>query len=656
MRCVHRPGRSTLHAEWRELEGELTVFVPPADSCELWILRLTNRGDSRRELELRLGQTWCLCQFGQHTAEDGIPYVTLPGGDLRTAVGPNTITAHAADRGLPFPLHAFFESPEAIAADCRDAVELRDGRRLCFKVCELTCRVELPAKGTAEIHVASGADADKDRYEATQQKFLRPEAFVSELANIEARWRERIESIHCATPAPDLDRFLNVWLKNQLHLTFHFVRSGTFGYRDTLQDTWGCALLDPAACRKRLAEALRHLKTDGTAPRCYNPWGGEHDLRRYMDSGTWIPLALTGYIKETGDFGFLDEPRGFLDSDQTDTVEGHVWRALDVLHRHRGLHGACLTGDGDWNDALEGISRDGDAVSIWLTIALYHAQRLMAELYDRIGKRDKRDELTRRAETLRRVVEEHGWDGDWYVYGFTGSGKPIGSHANREGRIHLNAQSWAVFTGLASPERARTAMASVEQHLATPFGPALLDPPYVEEGDEVGRIARLEPGTFENGSVYQHAVAFKIFADARIGNAEKALDTFLRVLPTHPENFDRRRTSEPYCTGNFYCGPAHARAGQNFFTWFTGNAAWLLRAGFEEILGVRADYDGLRVTPCVPRNWKGYAVRRRFRGTVYDFTFERTGEALRIEIDGDPVPDNLVRPTGKPRSAVRVVY
>ncbi len=265
----------------------------------------------------------------------------------------------------------------------------------------------------------------------------------------------------------------------------------------------------------------------------------------------------------------------------------------------------------------------------------------MAELYEQAGKTDRAEILHNRAAEIKEIVNDVAWDGEWYVYGFTGSGKPIGSSKNKEGKIHLNAQTWAVFSGLADEDRARKAMASVEKYLGTPLGPALLAPPYAEEADEVGRIANLEPGTFENGSVYQHAVAFYIYACVATGDYEKAYETFVNMLPTNPKNFDARRTSEPYCTGNYYCGPGHPRFGQNFFSWFTGNASWLLRAGFDEILGIKADYNGLRISPKTPFEWEKFSVKKMFRDCCYKIDFDMNGD-YNIKVNGKEIKGNLI--------------
>jgi len=267
--------------------------------------------------------------------------------------------------------------------------------------------------------------------------------------------------------------------------------------------------------------------------------------------------------------------------------------------------------------------------------------------------------MSERAKNIKNIVNTVAWDGDWYIYGFTGSGKPIGSKKNEEGKIHLNAQTWAIFSGIADSERANHAITSIIKYLDSPLGPVLMFPPYVDEADEVGRIANLEPGTFENASIYQHAVTFYIFAllAKDLNFKEKAFTTFSNLLPTSPENFDCRRTSEPYCTGNFYCGSGHPKYGQNFFTWFTGNASWLLRAGFDEILGVKADFNGLKISPSVPDDWNEFSVKRTFRGCEYSIQFSKSGDdAGHICVDGQEISSNVIPVSNNKHCEVTVQY
>ncbi|OGV54491.1 MAG: hypothetical protein A2X45_09840 [Lentisphaerae bacterium GWF2_50_93] len=655
--CTHRPGYSVFTGTALGLKFEMTLFVPLEDSCEIWSLELKNPSKAKRELKVSFSQIWTFSKFGIHTAEDGIPYISIPGKDLKTSTDKKGCYCHSTNKDLPYEMYGVFQSPQSESAEIRGLPETRnDGRKFVFNLCELRSSLSLNAGQSKLFQIVSGADTAEKDFKNLKSKYLKPAAYVSEFRKVTDKWQEYFDCISCAIPDKNMQNFLNAWFKNQLNLIFHFVRSGQNGYRDSLQDVWGLTLMDPKLSEERLYEILSYQLADGTAPRNFSSFNdGKHDMRRFMDSPTWIARTLSDLIKETGKKSILDKKIPFING-KAATIDEHVWRSLDYLFSHRGKHGICLTGDGDWNDALEGISKQGDAESLWLTIAVYDAMMIMIDLYRHCGKKGRAEALAQKADELKKVVNAVGWDGQWYVYGFTGSGKPIGSKINKEGKIHLNAQTWAVFSGLADKERAKIAMKSVEKHLDTPLGPVLMTPPYVHEAAEVGRIARLEPGTFENASIYQHAVSFHIFANLAIGEKEKAFKTFVNLLPTNPKNFDSRRTSEPYCTGNYYCGPKHKRFGQNFFTWFTGNASWLMRAGFDEMLGVKAGFDGLEINPRVPTSWKKYTMTRKFRGCQYKISFVKSLKDKGIKVNGRKIAGNVISPVSGKKCDVTVYF
>lgn len=656
--CTHSPYASLFTGRIGDWEIEAFFTVPLEAPLELFRWKIRNTSQQPRPLSIEWAQTWSVATFGIHTAEEGIPYVSTPGAGFRAFEEKDGWFARVNDPELPCEVHAFFVGTNARPLTLTPIESRRkDGRVFRFHEARLAFSDTWKAGEIKTIWIAAGAAPDERSF-AQALALARNPSQTSRSAFRRTRTLRRLQKrVECRLPAEDadLERFLNIWFKHQLHLTFHFCRSGHSGYRDTLQDLWGYTLMDPAAAREKLVKTLSHLRSDGTAPRNFSNYpGGKHDHRRFMDSGSWIAEALADYVAETGDTALLSEEIPYLDGGRGSVLE-HAWRAGQALFDRRGRHGACLVGDGDWNDALEGISRGGDAVSLWLTIALYHSHSRLAELLEFIGDVERVRVLRAQMEELRNVINGPGWDGEWFVYGFTGSGRPIGSHINREGRIHANAQSWAVFSGAAYPEHARLAMDSVDRYLQTPLGAALLAPPYIEEAAEVGRIARLEPGTFENGAIYIHAVAFQIRAYLALGRNDAAYRTFKHVLPTNPENPDARRTSEPYATGNYYCGPGHARFGQNFFTWFTGNPAWFLRIGFDLMLGVRAGFNGLIIDPHPPSHWQSYLVWRTFRGCRYEMVFQRgSTSALRIHLDGREIAGNkLPLPTAK-RVAVKV--
>ncbi|MFO7611029.1 MAG: hypothetical protein R6W99_00880 [Clostridia bacterium] len=658
--CEHGLADTQINIDIKGLKFVFRIFVPKEDPCECWVITCTNKREEKAMLRLTMSQKWSVARFGIHTAEGGIPYLSEPGKNQTVSNGRKFIELHTDNPELPVAVHAFFISPEAVSSFFEKDVKIQnDGRKFTFIESGLTAEVVIGKDESSTIHAASGADEEVEIFNILIDKYSGPSEYDSEYTKVDEYKNELADRNTCSLPDGNMEKFLNTWLKHQLFLTFRYVRSGYVGYRDSLQDTWGYQLVEPKLTKQRLLHILSHMKKDGSCPRNFSPFGIEdkHDCRNFMDSATWIGMSLTGYIKETGDAGILNENIRYLDDTSPDTVENHVWKALDLLYEKRGLYGLCLIGEGDWNDGIEGISINGPAVSVWLTIAVFHFQNLMADLYDYLGETLKAELLKERSKILKHNINEHAWDGEWYVYAFSGRGNPIGSHLNDEGKIHLNSNTWAVFTGIAEGERIESVMNSIDEHLETSLGPALLSPPYKNDGEEVGRIARLEPGTFENGSIYKHAVAFKAFADIKYEDYNRAFRTFINVLPTNPLNPDCRRTSEPYCLGNYYCGPSHERFGQNFFSWFTGSPAWLLRVGYDEILGVEADYEGLRINPCVPDDWNEYSVKRTFREVVYDIHFKRTGHKDKgIWIDGQKTDSDIINVKGLKNVKVKVNY
>ena len=334
----------------------------------------------------------------------------------------------------------------------------------------------------------------------------------------------------------------------------------------------------------------------------------------------------------------------FLDRNESASVENHIYRALDYMYHSRGNNGLVLVRDGDWADGLGGINKYGeDATSVWVTIAAYHAQNLMADIYRAVGQEAKADEMVKRSMEYKKIVNEVGWDGNWLIYGFFADGETIGSAKNYEGKIWLNPQTWGIFTGIIDDEkRIKRITRSVSRYLDTIYGAMVMYPPYVFYGERCGRIQRQRPGMFLNSSIYNHAATFKVFSDIKRGAYDEAYDTFMRCLPNHPDNSDTRRTSEPFAVGNVYYGPDHPRYGMNLFSWFTAAPSWLIHGGFEEILGVKAGFHGLEITPHVPEDWNGYRVSKVYRDTKYNIQFVFSEDEKGIWVDGEKQSENVV--------------
>ncbi len=641
--CIHRPGLSKITAVVDGYTVELSLFVPNEDPGECWSVKI--KSATNKKVTVKLGQVWSVARFGIHTAEEGIPYTSIPGKDQTVEKIVNGVKLHTNNDELPIELWCGFISPDCENSEIVINKEQRkDGRVFEFPRVELITDKDLEEDKEYIINVFSFSAQSSDEFDSLNAKYQQANTYNDELSKIMEKWEKLLTAPSCTIPDKNVESFLNVWLKNQLFTTFRYIRSGYIGYRDTIQDSWGYSLIEPKRAREQILKTLSFMLKDGSCPRNFSPFGKEdrHDLRNTMDSATWIGMCINDYIQETGDVDILNEEIDYLDSKEKTTVLKHISDAMELLWEMRGMYGFCLVKDGDWNDAIEGISKTGPAVSIWLTMAFYYAQKQLIELYAAIGLKDKAQLYRERNEELKKVIEENAWDGEWFRYAISGDGEYVGSKENEEGKIHLNSNTWAVFAGLATQEQTDKIFKAIDDNLQTFVGPALMAPPYRKKPCKAGRIVNLEPGTFENGSVYQHAVCFYILALVRAGRYDEAFIALQKLLPTNPENFDSRRASEPYCTGNYYCGPSHERAGQNFFTWFTGNPAWILRIAYDEMLGVKAGFNGLKINPRVPEDWTEYSVTKQYRGTMYNISFTRSddkGIFLDGErIDGDTLP------------------
>jgi cellobiose phosphorylase len=277
----------------------------------------------------------------------------------------------------------------------------------------------------------------------------------------------------------------------------------------------------------------------------------------------------------------------------------------------------------------------------------------MAELLERIGDLQTVALLKERSAEYKKIVNQVGWDGKWYAYAFIDD-EPIGGHACHEGKIYLNPQTWAILAGIYdTPKKLEQMYLAVHTYLSSVHGPHLMFPPYTKYGQKCGRIARHRPGTFSNGAIYLHGASFKVVADCACGKYDEALDTLSRILPNNEDGCDTRRTSEPYAVGNVYYGVTHPCHGLNLYTWFTATPAWLIHGGFEGLLGVKAEYDGLKIEARDIDGWDSYKVEKLYRGTRYTIEFSR-GEEKGVFVDGQK-KDGLVR-SQKKECLVSVVY
>lgn len=629
-KCTVRPGYVVYNGDVGDLHIDVSIFVPLSAPCECWNVIISGCAASK-ELVLVATQEAVISKE-LFESNDEITELRVKNEDIINTFVANTVDGINAEKVCESEGKRHFLRESLIAKVSSD-------------------------KDTFRWNIVSSAIFDESE-EAETKKYISSDVCDTELENIDKKWTEIINNNYCELPDKNAEFFLNVWLKNQVHLTFRYDRGDKFcGYRDCLQDSWGNLLVEPELSKERILMCLSFMLSDGRCPRQIDRFYFEHDMRDFSDSPIWIPIALNYYIKTTGDFDILEEKIPFMDSDEAATVENHIYRALNYLYNCRGKNGLVRIRSGDWADGLGGINKYGeDATSVWLTIAAYYAQNLMAEIYSENGQIEKADEMNTRSAEYKEIVNRVGWDGNWLIYGFFEDGEPIGSAKNLEGKIWLNPQTWGIFTGIIDDKKKIDKISrSISRYLDTPFGAMVNYPPYVFYGERCGRIQKQCPGQFLNSSIYNHAASFKVFSDVKRGAYEDAFDTFARCLPNHPDNSDTCRTSEPFCVGNVYYGPNHHRYGMNLFSWYTAAPSWLIHAGFDEILGVKPTFKGLELEPHVPEEWTEYTVKKLYRGTMYNIHFVKNSTEKSIYIDGVKQAGNIVSSNNK-TCEVTVMY
>ena len=424
--------------------------------------------------------------------------------------------------------------------------------------------------------------------------------------------------------------------------------SGAYGFRDQLQDSLSFLLTRPEIAREQILRAAARQFIEGDFQHWWLPATGAGVRTRISDDTVWLAYCVGHYIKVTGDAGFLDEMIPFIEgqqlspgahdaffvpqlSEESGSLFEHCARALD-RSLAKGAHGLPLMGTGDWNDGMNRVGEGGKGESVWLGWFLLTTLKAFIPLA--LARKDKKRAAAwkDRMSELAAALERDGWDGAWYRRGFFDDGSPLGSAQSEECRIDAIAQSWAVISGGASPERAAAAMEQSYRQLVKPDeGLALLfTPPFDKSAQEPGYIKAYPPGIRENGGQYTHGVIWSIFAHAKLGQADRAMQLFSMINPINhsrtPEEAARYRV-EPYViAADVYSVAPHV--GRGGWTWYTGSAGWMHRAGLEAILGITREGGKLRVKPCIPAEWPGFEAAIQIGSARYEIKVTREARYL----------------------------
>jgi cyclic beta-1,2-glucan synthetase len=673
----HGQGYSRFEHESRGIALELLQFVPLQEPVKVSRLRVKNRSSSARRLTVAAYAEWVLGVSRAATVpftvtkrdeETGAIFATNVwnedfGGGVAFADLGGRQTAWTADRTEFIGRNGRLDSPSGLAPGVALSGRAGAGLDPCAA---LSTSLELSPGAEAEVVflLGQGADSADARRLVRQMRAANLDAALDEVRRF---WDDTLGALQVKTPDRSMDLMLNRWLLYQALACRVWARaafyqsSGAFGFRDQLQDVMALSAARRDVVRQHLLRAASRQFAAGDVQHWWHEPSGRGVRTRISDDLLWLPHALVQFIEVTGDRSVLDETVPFLEgaplapgeteryfaprvSVERATVFEHAARALD-RSLAVGRHGLPLMGTGDWNDGMNRVGAGGHGESVWLAWFLHSTLWEFAGLAEQRGEMERASRWRAHVEALGKAVEAEGWDGDWYRRAFFDDGTPLGSSSNDECRIDSVAQSWGVISGAADPQRCRRAMAALEEYLVRRGDGLvlLLTPPFDKMRPDPGYIKGYLPGVRENGGQYTHAALWAVIAFAALGEGDKAGELFALLNPINHASTRsglHRYKVEPYvAAADIYAEPPHV--GRGGWTWYTGSAGWMYRAGIEWILGFRLRGTRLHIDPCIPRAWPGYEVTFRYHSARYRLTVENphgsTRGVARVGLDGQPV-------------------
>ena len=680
----HGFGYSVFEHEEDGVQSVLTIYIDTESAIKFSVLKIRNASGRVRRLSATGYVEWVLGDLRSKSAMYVVTEIDSASGAVCAG---NPYSTEFADR------MAYFDADEATRAEnvtvTGDRSEFigRNGTlgspaamgrmRLSNRVgagLDPCAAIQIPfmlADGhEREIVFRLGA-AGRRGTDDTGERVLHlrgPGAAHNSLASVREYWLDTLGAVQVDTPDPALNLLANGWLLYQVLSCRMWARSGfyqsggAFGFRDQLQDAMALANAQPLVLREQIVLCASRQFTEGDVQHWWHPPIGRGVRTRCSDDYLWLAQATCRYVHSTGDTGVLDEMVFSLEGRAVNRGDDSYYdlpvrsEAKTSLYQHcvrailRGLrfgeHGLPLMGSGDWNDGMNLVGMQGSGESVWLAFFLYDTLTKFSELARDHGDPVFAERCHSEAEQLRSNIEAHGWDGAWYRRAYFDDGTPLGSATNAECQIDSISQSWSVLSGAGEMVRSKTAMDSLDKRLVRRDAALvqLLDPPFDKSALNPGYIKGYVPGVRENGGQYTHGAIWAATAFASMGDTVRAWELFDMINPIHHGDsgttIDTYKV-EPYVVAaDVYAVPPHT--GRGGWTWYTGSAGWMYRLIVESLLGLLIEANRLRFAPCVPREWKQFTMRYRFRETFYEITVRQT-EAATEEVAATHVTVDGVR-------------
>ena len=699
--CRHGLGYTIIKGELNKLEAEVLYFVPLKYWGEVQRVRLTNKDKSTKKVSLFSFVEWCLWNAhddmtnfqrnfstGEVEIDKSTIYHKTEYRERRNHYAFYTVNSvlngFDTDRETFLGIYNDFDSPDAVMQDKSFNSEAHGWS----PVASHRLHVELdPGEKKDFVFILGYVENEQEK------KFEKPGIINKEkalnmmsrfdtsgkvdtgLEELKSFWNDLLSIYNLKFEEPKLERMVNVWNQYQCMVTFNMSRSASYyesgigrgmGFRDSNQDLVGFVHQIPEKAKERIIDIASTQFEDGGAYHQYQPLTkrGNTDVGgNFNDDPLWLILSTTAYIKETGDFSILDEQVPFdHDPAKAKSLFHHLTVSFDHVINNLGPHGLPLIGRADWNDCLNlncfstnpdesfqtTENRSGgkaESVMIAGLFVLYGEE--YAKLCDRLNKADEAKRARKFIDTMRESVLKHGWDGEWFLRAYDFFGEKIGSSENDEGQIFIESQGFCVMAGIGINDgKAKKALQSVEKRLACEYGIVLNNPAFTGYKLNMGEITTYPQGYKENAGIFCHNNPWIMIAETILGNGDKAWDYFRRICPSYLEEISDLHKTEPYVYAQMIAGKDAHLPGEAKNSWLTGTAAWNFYTISQYILGIKPQYDGLEISPCIPKSWQGFQIRRRFRGAEYQISISNpkgVNQGIKsILLNGNKLDSNLI--------------
>jgi len=677
--CRHGLSYTTYECDYDHIKASQTLSVPIGESLELWDVKIKNEDKVQRKL-----QVFSYCEFSFHhimidnqnfqmslycagsSYEDGIIEHDL----FYEEFGYQYFTMNEEPDGFDCLRDKFLglyhteDNPSAVV-EGRCSGSFEKGNNHCGALQKDI--VLAPGEEKRILFILGEGNREEGR--KAREKYRDPGAVDAVYETLRAYWDKKLGKLQINTPNQGMNTLINIWTLYQAEINVMFSRFASFievggrtglGYRDTAQDAMTIPHSNPEKCKQRIVELLRGLVSAGYGLHLFQPEWFEPDTevkpfrsptvipefdRSNMihglkdacsDDALWLVSAIVEYVKETGEIEFLDRVISYADGGEG-TVYEHMTKILDFSGEQVGATGICKGLRADWNDCLN----LGGGESAMVSFLHYWALRNFLQIAEYLDRREDVEKYAAMAQKVKEVCDRQLWDEEWFIRGITRNGKKIGTKEDKEGKVHLESNAWAVLSGAADREKGLKAMDSVKKYLFTPYGIMLNAPSYTVPDDDIGFVTRVYPGLKENGAIFSHPNPWAWAAECVLGRGDRAMEYYNALCPYYQNDMIEIREAEPYSYCQFVIGRDHTGFGRARHPFMTGTGGWAYFSATRYILGIRPQMDHLEIDPCIPSEWEGFFAERVWRGAKFRIQVENPKKVMKgvkeIWLDGQKV-------------------